>query len=207
MIDAALIHECSDSALPPAIVEKFIAVAGSPDPLAVSVRAGNRVILVPAPKTPAEALDLVRHYVGYAVVRVGHTQYPAGLGITEASEVLPDLVDACANIGLGTALFTSVYRIVEMQSKASPETVFEKAVVAWRAGSFQGAAVFTATDPAEPDSKSESNDAHASTAPEDQPLADDRESDLKAVGEVLLDVNDPNSAGIRIDLSGVGGAK
>ncbi|BDA87195.1 conjugal transfer protein TraH (plasmid) [Aureimonas sp. SA4125] len=204
MIDAALIHECSDSALPPAIVEKFVAAAGSLDPLAISVRAGNRVILVPAPKTAAEALDLVRHYVGYAVVRVGVTQYPAGFGISEASEVSPDLVDACANVRLGTALFGKVYRIVEMRSEASPETVFEHAAVAWRTGSYRGKAVFTGTDPVEPDGKSENDDAHASTAPEDQPLPHDRERDLKAVGEVLLDGDDANSAGIRINLSGIG---
>lgn len=204
MIDAALIHECSDPALPPAIVEKFIAAAGSLDPLAISVRAGNRVILVPAPKTAAEALDLVRHYVGYAVVRVGITQYPAGLGITEASEVLPDLVDACVNVRLGTALFARVSGIIEMRSEVSPETVFEDALVSWRTGSFQGTAVFTGTDPAEPDGKSENDDAHSSTAPEDQPLPHDRERDLKAVGEVLLDGDDANSAGIRINLSGIG---
>lgn len=204
MIDTALIHECSDSALPPAIVEKFIAAAGSPDPLAISVRAGNRVILVPAPKTAAEALDLVRHYVGYAVVRVGVTQYPAGLGITEPSDVSPDLVDACANVRLGTALFARVYRIIEMRSEASPEGVFESAVVAWRTGSFEGAAVFTETDPSESDGNYENDKAHSGTAPEDQPLADDRGRDLESAADVLLDGDDANSAGIRIDLSGIG---
>ena len=47
MVDAALIQQCADPGLKPAIVEKFIAEAGSTDPLAVSVRSGTRVVLVP----------------------------------------------------------------------------------------------------------------------------------------------------------------
>ncbi|WP_368856740.1 hypothetical protein, partial [Mycobacterium tuberculosis] len=46
MVDAALINECADPALKPAIVEKFVEAAGSEDPLAITVRAGNRVVLV-----------------------------------------------------------------------------------------------------------------------------------------------------------------
>lgn len=38
MVDAALIRQCADPTLKPAIVEKFIEHAGSPDPLAVTVR-------------------------------------------------------------------------------------------------------------------------------------------------------------------------
>ncbi len=98
MIDAALIENCSDPALKPAIVERFIAEAGSPDPLTVTVRSGDRVVLVPKPGTPDDAITLMRQYVGKAVVRVGITQYPAGLGIADPSELKPDLIDACENI-------------------------------------------------------------------------------------------------------------
>uniref|UniRef100_UPI00195370F7 hypothetical protein n=1 Tax=Klebsiella aerogenes TaxID=548 RepID=UPI00195370F7 len=77
-----------------------------------TVRAGGRVVLVPPPKSPDEALELVRRYVGQAVVRVGITQYPAGVGVTDASQLTADLGDPCKNIRMGTALFAKVYRIV-----------------------------------------------------------------------------------------------
>ena len=87
MVDAALIKECSDPGLRPAIVEQFIERAGASDPLAVKVRSGNRVVLVPMPKTAEEALALVRDNLGRNTVRVGITQYPAGLGIVGGGPV------------------------------------------------------------------------------------------------------------------------
>lgn len=87
MVDAAMIQQCAAPGLKPAIVEKFIATVGSENPLAITVRAGGRVVLVPPPKSPDEALELVRRYVGQAVVRVGITQYPAGVGVTDASQL------------------------------------------------------------------------------------------------------------------------
>ncbi|GLS35004.1 hypothetical protein GCM10010869_05920 [Mesorhizobium tianshanense] len=39
-------------------------------------------------------------------------RYPSGLGISDVSELRPDLVNACANIRIGTKLFGKVYRIV-----------------------------------------------------------------------------------------------
>lgn len=47
MLDAALIKECSDPTLKPAIVEQFVTAAGSADPLAITVKTGDRLILVP----------------------------------------------------------------------------------------------------------------------------------------------------------------
>lgn len=82
-IDAALIQQCADPGLKPTIVERFIAKAGSPDPLSVTIRSGDRVVLVPRPRTPEEAMALVRQHIGNAVVRVGITQYPAGAGVTD----------------------------------------------------------------------------------------------------------------------------
>lgn len=86
MFDPALITKCADPDLKPAIVEEFIAKAGSPNPLMVTVRSGDRLILVPLAKTSEEAMAIVSKYVGNAVVRVGVTQYPAGVGIKDASE-------------------------------------------------------------------------------------------------------------------------
>ena len=60
MVDAALIKQCADPGLKPAIVERFIERAGSQDPLAITVRSGNRVVLVPKPATSDEAMELIR---------------------------------------------------------------------------------------------------------------------------------------------------
>jgi hypothetical protein len=149
MVDAALIHQCAEAALKPAIVERFIAEAGSTDPLAVTVRSGDRVVLVPKPTTRDEALALMREYVDKAVVRVGITQYPAGLGIADISELDPDLVDACANIRMGSSLFGKVYRIVTKWYGNDVDEVFDDAVYAWRTGYFEGKPVFSEPDPGE----------------------------------------------------------
>lgn len=147
MLDAVLIQQCADSSLKPAIVEQFIAKAGSQDPLAVTVRSGNRVVLVPKPITPEEALALIRDNLGRNTVRVGITQYPAGLGIVEAGQLKPDMVEPCENIRMGTALFAKVFRIVSKwygnpTAKEVLPQVTEDAVIAWQTGYFEGVAVF-----------------------------------------------------------------
>ncbi len=209
MIDAALIQQCADPGLKPAIVERFIERAGSQDPLAITVRSGNRVVLVPRPTTPDQAMDLIRQHVGRNTVRVGVTQYPAGLGVVEAGELKPDLVDACANLRMGTALFAKVYRIVTKwygnptNEDVIPQ-VFDDAIIAWQTGYFEGTAVFRAPDPGkvelatpkdgeprrEGDGPVNSSGAQAE-ASADQPAEQDQQSD-------------PNKAGIRVDLSGIG---
>jgi hypothetical protein len=193
MVDAALIQQCADPGLKPAIVEKFIEQAGSPDPLAVTVRSGNRVILVPQAKTVDEAMALIGEYVGQAVVRVGITQYPAGLGIKAASELKPDLVDPCENIRMGTALFGKVYRIVTKWYGNAVDEAFDDAILSWQSGYFEGKAVFAAADPgavklAEPKTDSTSSEG-----------ADNANAEPPATAPV-----NPNNAGIRIDLSGIG---
>ena len=195
MVDADLIKQCADPSLPPAIVEKFIEHGGALDPLTITVRSGNRVVLVPKPTTADEAMDLIRKHIGREVVRVGLTQYPAGLGLVEARELKPDLVDACANLRMGTALFAKVYRIVTKwygnpTSKEVVRQVFDDAIIAWQTGYFEGVAVFRAEDPGDgkPDGAT--------------PEADDEEtSHESARPEVEGDAADPNKAGIRIDLS------
>ncbi|MBO9136656.1 conjugal transfer protein TraH (plasmid) [Rhizobium sp. B230/85] len=204
MIDAALIKQCSDPGLKPAIVEQFIERAGAPDPLAVTVRTGNRVVLVPRPKTAEEALALIRDNLGRNTVRVGITQYPAGLGIVEAGEMKPDLVDACENIRMGTALFAKVYRIVTKwygnpTAKGVLPQVFDDAIIAWQTGYFEGTAVFRAAEPGEvkladalPEREDDSTSQRAEGGATD---------DSVAAPEIATD---PNKAGIRIDLSGIG---
>ncbi|NTA14322.1 TraH family protein [Agrobacterium tumefaciens] len=209
MVDAALIKECSDPGLKPAIVEQFIERAGTPDPLAVTVRSGNRVVLVPRPKTAEEALTLVRENLGRNTVRVGITQYPAGLGIMEAGQLKSDLVDACENIRMGTALFAKVYRIVikwygnPTEKDVLPQ-VFDDAIIAWQTGYFEGTAVFRAEDPGKmklADPGPVKMDG-AEPATNEAPAGDDTERAKH--GDTP---SDPTTAGIRIDLSGIGARK
>lgn len=207
MVDAALIKQCADPGLKPAIVEQFIARAGSQDPLAVTVRSGNRMVLVPKPGTPDEAMELIRQNVGRNIVQVGITQYPAGLGIMEVGELKPDLVDPCENIRKGTALFAKVYRIVmkwygnPTEKEVLPQ-VFDDAIIAWQTGYFEGMAVFRAPDP----------DALEMSQPgQEEPASDAIEQSADSAGEEVSDPvtdgarsDDPNKAGIRVDLSGIG---
>ena len=199
MVDAALIQQCADPDLKPAIVEQFIAAAGAPDPRAVTVRARNRVILTQPPKTAEEAMDLVRRYVGQTVVRVGITQYPAGVGISDPAELSADLVDACTNIRMGTALFAKVYRIVTKWYGAPAQEAFDDAILAWQTGWFEGQAVFSAEDPGP-------TPVAVPAEPADLASAVEEAAETGAVADVAATTEDPNHAGIRIDLSGIGGA-
>ncbi|MBS7546449.1 TraH family protein [Ancylobacter oerskovii] len=195
MVDAALIKHCADPALKPAIVERFIAQGGSSDPLTVTIRAGDRVILVPRPTTTEAAMELIRRHVGRHVVRVGITQMPVGLDIASSEELKPDLVDPCANIRIGTALFGKVYRIVVKWYGASREEAVEDAILAWRTGTFEGIGVFSAPDPGSVASQEllMGSGERAGDSPDMQASerAKRREQD------------DPNMAGTRVDLLGI----
>ncbi|NTF10782.1 conjugal transfer protein TraH [Agrobacterium rubi] len=204
MVDAALIKECSDPGLKPAIVEQFIERAGAPDPLVVTVRSGNGVILVPKPTTPEEALALIRQNLGRNTVRVGITQYPAGLSIVEAGQMKPDLVDACENIRMGTALFAKVYRIVTKwygnptERQVLPQ-VFDDAIIAWQTGYFEGEAVFRAQDPSDV-KLAQPGLVRRDGADTQNGL---RENKAKTELPANASASDPNTAGIRIDLSSI----
>ncbi|NSZ09713.1 conjugal transfer protein TraH [Agrobacterium tumefaciens] len=205
MVDAALIQQCADPALKPAIVEQFIARAGSQDPLAITVWSGNRVVLVPKPATGEEALALIRDNLGRNTVRVGITQYPAGLGIIEAGQLKRDLVNACENIRMGTVLFAKVWRIV-MKWYGNPiaqnvlPQVMDDAIIAWQTGYFEGTAVFRAEDPGQGElvqpATVQNDEAETKTGSREN--AGDEDSPSEAI------TSDPNKAGIRIDLSGIG---
>ncbi|MEH7846045.1 TraH family protein [Rhizobium laguerreae] len=204
MLDTALIKECADPSLKPAIVEQFVMAAGSADPLAVTVKSGGRLILIPKAASTEEAMAIVRRYAGQAVVRVGLTQFPAGVGVKEPADLKPDLVDACQNLRKGTAMFAKVLRIIAKwygnpTSKDVFPQIFEDAVYAWKTGEFEGVSVFQAEDPGgalanqkEPravKSETDTVDAEAPLPTEAEP------SDEKKIG----------TAGIRVDLSRIGG--
>lgn len=205
MLDAVLIQQCADPSLKPAIVEQFIAKGGSQEPLAITVRSGNRVVLVPKPTTPEEAMALIRDNLGRNIVRVGITQYPAGLGILEAGQLESNMVEPCENIRMGTALFAKVFRIV-MKWYGNPTAkevipqVMDDAVIAWQTGYFEGVAVFRAEDPGE---------AKHVQPPLDTPGDGNEPADSEknsSESEVSAEpASDPNKASIRIDLTGIGG--
>ncbi|ANH08487.1 TraH family protein [Shinella sp. HZN7] len=202
MLDAALIKECADPSLKPAIVEQFVQAVGSEDPLAISVRSGSRLILVPKPKTPEEAIDIVRESIGGSVVRVGLTQIPAGIGLNDVSELKVDLVDPCNNLRTGTAMFGKILRIVaKWYGNPTSEEVFpqlfDDAIHAWRTGKFEGESVFQAEDPGgavvqrsvvEADDAGEVEEDGSPEMPKETPIK-------------------PDDAGIRIDLTRIGGQK
>lgn len=203
MLDAALIQQCADPFLKPVIVQQFIARAGSQDPLAITVRSGNRVVLVPKPATSEKALALIRDNLGRNTVRVGITQYPAGVGIVEAGQLKPDMIEPCENIRMGTALFAKVWRIVtKWYGNPTAEDVLpqvmEDAIIAWQTGYFEGLAVFRADDPGA------SKLAQPQVADKADAQRDPPASQVNRDAEADSQAPDPNKAGIRIDLSGVG---
>ncbi|HMM71624.1 MAG TPA: hypothetical protein PKC22_05290 [Rhodocyclaceae bacterium] len=194
MFDPAIIQQCADPGIEIAIIERFIADAGSTNPLALTISSGNKVILPEPPRTPEAAMRLIERFIGQAVIRVGITQYPAGHGISEASELSPDLVDACANIRMGTALFGKVYRIVAHARGGEGAAVLTEAVAAWRTGEFEGVYVFGEPDPGPPVAKMdtlEEEEASGATA--------DSVSDIAS--PLPEQRHDPYAAGIRVDLS------
>lgn len=202
MLDAALIKECADPSLKPAIVEQFVVAAGAADPLAVTVKSGGRLVLVPKAASKDEAMAIVRQYAGQAVVRVGLTQFPAGVGVKDAADLEADLVDACQNLRKGTAMFAKVLRIVgkwygNPTSKDVFPQIFEDAVHAWKTGEFEGVSVFQAEDPGTlvevPRQRREEIPAEEEGA----------EENLRE--EPPEKVQDFRRAGIRIDLSRIGG--
>ncbi|MBB4571564.1 TraH family protein [Rhizobium leucaenae] len=200
MLDAALIKECAEPSLKPAIVEQFVNAVGSPDPLAITVKSGGRLLLVPKARSANEAVEIIRQNVGHAVVRVGLTQFPAGVGASDASELKPDLVEPCANLRMGTAMFAKILRIVTKwygnpKSEEVFPQIFDDAVYAWKTGEFEGESVFQAEDPGGPVAEQPNSavERDAST-PADQPV--------EPAASAQPNVHD---AGIRIDLSRIGG--
>lgn len=201
MFDAALIQQCADPGLEIAIVERFIAEAGSNNPLAVRITSGNRIILPEQPRNADDAIRLIRRFVGQASVRVGITQYPAGYGVSNAAEISADIVDACTNISKGTALFGKVYRIVATGEEAVAATVFDEAVAAWRTGTYGADYVFALPDPG-PIAEREVGEADQTSGGGGDPAVD---QDAPGTAQKSIsppdEPSDPNNAGIRVDLS------
>lgn len=200
---AALTNDCLDAALPPAIIEQFVASAGSDDPLAITIKQGGRLVLIPKQRTPEEALSTVRDYVGRAAVRVGVTQLPAGIGLNDPSQLQPGIFDRCENMRIGTALFAKVARIVTKwygrptNMELLPQ-MMDDAIYAWRTGEFEGQNVFKTEDPGGPT-------FFFNGSGEVQPMALINEPTRRDEREKNTDPKDAATKGIRIDLSRIGG--
>ncbi|MAZ15908.1 MAG: conjugal transfer protein TraH [Ahrensia sp.] len=188
MIDADLIQQCADPRLDVAIVQQLVTQMNAPDHLTIRVFQGDKMVLVPVPKSAKQAVETTRQWVGNGNVRVGLTQYPAGLGVTDPSDIGLELFDTCENLRLGTELFGKVLRIVGQGREEDEASDFQTAVKAYFTGWFAGEQVFYAE---EPESTRPSVPAQADVSPADAK----RDSAVPA---------DPNLAGIRIDLSVLG---
>jgi hypothetical protein len=192
MFDAAFTQTCADHSLPTEIIERFIASVGMENPLAISITSGNRVILPEPPESADEAARLAQRFIGSAVVRAGVTNFPVGVGISDVLEITADLFDACKNVGMGTALFGKVYRIVAHARGVEDGAVLRDALEAWRTGQFEGAYVFAEPDPGPVRTSNADGDAlptEVLAAPVEEVVPTD-----------APDAADPNTAGIRVTL-------
>ncbi|KQV17072.1 conjugal transfer protein TraH [Rhizobium sp. Root1203] len=205
-MDAALIAKCADPSLTPAIVAQFVSAVGSDDPLAVTVKADGRLILIPKPRSTDEAMGVVRDYVGHAVVRVGITQFPAGVGVVDASQLQPDMFDACANLRTGTGIFAKVARIVTKwyghptNKELLPQLV-DDTIYAWKTGSFEGDNVFRTQDPGGPIFIGTRSEQPTEGADSVAPPSESEDASQST------DPDKATEAGMRIDLSRIGGQK
>ena len=150
MIDVDLIQQCADPRLEVAIVQQSVAEMNAPDHLTIREFHGEKMFLVPAPKSAEQAVETTRRWVDQANVRVGLTQYPAGLGVSDTSEIGLELFDTCENLRLGTELFGNVLRIVGERDEEGEASGFETAVQEYFTGWFAGEQVFYAEEPDRP---------------------------------------------------------
>jgi hypothetical protein len=199
MIDPELIQLCADPRLEIEIVQQFVSEMNAADHLTVHVAQGNRTILVPKPETIEQAVSTTREWVGQATVRVGLTQYPAGLGITDPSEIGYELFDSCENLRMGTELFGKVLRVVTQWYGGPAEPAFDDAIHAYRTGWFEGERIFYAEDPGQVDV---AVPARSATQGDVEPDGIPTQAEA-GPSEPPFSDQDPNSASIRIDLSGI----
>lgn len=201
MFDTVLIQQCADPGMEIAIVEQFIAEAGTDNPLAVSITSGNKIILPEQPRTAEDAVRLIQQFTGRAIVRVGITQYPAGFSVSDVAQLGAALVDPCQNVRMGSALFAKVHRIVADARGEMTEGTFHEAITAWQSGVFDGEYVFALPDPgplAKPPVAG-TNEQSVKDVREEADVED--RADGAAAGYEPSGGPDPNQAGIRVDIS------
>ncbi|ELT51218.1 conjugal transfer protein TraH [Brucella intermedia] len=200
MIDPELIQICADPRLNVEIVQQFVAEMNAADHLTVQVAQGDRTILIPKPETVEQAIATTQEWVGKATVRVGLTQYPAGLGITDPTAIGYELFDNCENLRMGTELFGKVLRVVTKWYGGPAEPAFDDAIHAYRTGWFEGERIFYAEDPGDVEVAT----PNASATQTGASTGGDADATPDTVpSEPPSSEQDPNSASMRIDLSGV----
>lgn len=219
MIDGDFIRQCADPRLSVEIVQQFVQEIAAPDHLQVTVRSGNRTFAVPKPKTAEEAMAITKEHLGHAVVRVGLTQYPAGIGIQNADELSMNLFDSCENLRMGTAMFSKIYRIVTKWYGGPRPEAFEDAMLSYASGYFEGQSVFYAEDPGDvavwkqapaeqlEAAKDRMAEDGATPAASSDPVGDVMSAGQGEGGAVPSEPasvdQDPNRASMRINLNGI----
>jgi hypothetical protein len=119
--------------------------------------------------------------------------------VKDASELKPEIMDACENIRVGTALFAKVYRIVVKWYGSSPPEALDDAVFAWKTGYFEGKSVFMQPDPGKLDP--------GASARQTGDGGDDLELQATTKRTEASDQTDPSRADPRIDLSRINGTR
>ena len=141
-------------------------------------------------------------------MRVGVTRYPAGVGLKDPSEIGVDLLEPCANLRMGTALFGKVWRIVVKWYGAAVPEAFDDAILAWRTGTFEGRAVFLELDPGplkgtDQDRRQSAGDEDGRPPPDKSVVRAETSREFRSSDPRRID-EDPRRAEMRIDLSGAG---
>ncbi|WP_348626111.1 hypothetical protein [Rhizobium sp. 9140] len=119
------------------------------------------------------------------------------LGIMEAGALKSDLVEACENLRMGTALFAKVWRIVmnwygDPTAKEVLPQVFNDAIIAWQTGYFEGTAVFRIEDPG----KAKTAQPEQVYREEVDTGQDPSEKQLYRDAQAVSEASDANKAGI-----------
>ena len=112
----------------------------------------------------------------------------------------PDLWETQA--GVPVCNFSLATNEVFTQGDKKEERTTWHAIIAWQTGYFEGTAVFRTPDPGEVKVSGAGKEEHTRDAVEQ--LADSAELDVGKPAEDEARSDDPNKAGIRVDLSGIG---
>ncbi|MGY3621971.1 hypothetical protein ACVJGD_008167 [Bradyrhizobium sp. USDA 10063] len=106
---------------------------------------------------------------------------------------------------MGTALFGKVYRIVTKWYGAPVDDAFGDAIDAWKCGYFDRKYVFDEPDPGSLPAGKGASDAGGKLTDDDDARRSANSPDNGTPQDKKSD--DPNKAGIRIDLTGIGVSK
>jgi hypothetical protein len=104
---------------------------------------------------------------------------------------------------MGTALFGKIYRIVIKWYGTPADDAFDDAIEAWKSGHFDGKYVFDQPDPGSTPATTGGTAANDKAVHADDAALAESGPDSPPP-QSAPEPEDPNKAGIRIDLSGIG---